>query len=259
VAALWLFKPESLPGLTTILMNFTMAQRFLGFSHLDTVYWTLNVELSFYLWMFLAFKCGLIRRMNLLIAAALALQTLSAVAQHLSLVSPSQGVKAVLLLEYGHMFCAGMVFYDAWHTRFKPVHFVFLAWALVVQALVPFREFEWVPPSYYGTVALFLIFILMSFVVTEKMKWMVCAPALFLGGISYPFYLLHNQVGMSWMHYASLRGVPDWLGFLSAVGGVILLSWLVSISVERPAMKKIRTAYASYKGRAQPSPGGEMG
>ena len=44
----------SLPGreqdLFTLLVNLSMIQEYLGFSHIDGVYWTLSLELAFYFW-----------------------------------------------------------------------------------------------------------------------------------------------------------------------------------------------------------------
>jgi len=42
-------------GLTDFFVNFTMIHEYLGYRHVDGVYWTLSKELSFYFWMFVIF------------------------------------------------------------------------------------------------------------------------------------------------------------------------------------------------------------
>ena len=54
--------------LKTYLVNLTMLQSFLGIGHVDVVYWTLAVELQFYLLILVLMWCGVLQRVRVWLA-----------------------------------------------------------------------------------------------------------------------------------------------------------------------------------------------
>lgn len=245
-ALLYLLGDATPPSLKIMLVNLTMFQRFLGSPHVDAVYWTLNVEMSFYIWMLLIFKFNLIGKLHSLMMAALSVQMLAAILQHSGMTPFSQGLKVVFLLEYVHLFCIGIIFYEIWTGGFRRKHLLFFIWALLNQAVIPYRSFPWIAPAYYGIGVLIIIYAVMALVVSSKMNWIVSPLTLFLGAISYPLYLLHDKIGTTWMQHFSERGWSNWMAFFTALGFVVLLSALLTYTIERPAMKKIRRLYSNW-------------
>jgi peptidoglycan/LPS O-acetylase OafA/YrhL len=236
-------------GLGRFLMNFTMTERVFGLQHIDPVYWTLNVEMSFYLWMLLVFCCGLLDKMQRVIPAVLAVQLTLALYAHVTGHVYSQGVKVFLLIEYAHLFCAGMLFYQAWSDRFTWPRVLLMAWCLFNQTLVPFRDFDWVPPALWGDVAVGLIFLIMLLVVRGRLRWLVNPVLLFFGAVSYPLYLVHNEIGRGIMEDLALRGWSRWPGFFVAVSVSFAIAIAINWLVEKPAMKWIRQQYSAWKKR----------
>ena len=244
---LWWLSPEVAPGIKQIVANFTMVQKFFGIQHVDKVYWTLNVELSFYCWMLLCFKLRLLSRLNLVIAGALLFQLCASLVQKYTGHMLPQGVKVIFLTEYVHLFCCGMLFLTAREKGWTPVSLLLLAWCLVNQTQVPFREFEWIPNSAWGTLAVAVVFGIMALVIHDKLEWAVTAPTLFLGTISYPLYLVHAEIGMAIMARLSEAGLSRWGGFLIAVASALLFATALTFLIEKPAMRWIRKKYAGWK------------
>lgn len=234
------------PSFLQLAANFTMLDRPLGFKHIDEVYWTLNVELSFYLWMLLLFKLAGINRIQNVIPFVLIFQAAMAIYVHRTDHIFSQGTKVLFLLEYAHLFCAGMLFYEAWERGFTRKIILLLFWCLMNQTLIPFRDFAWMPPTDWGNVAVIVVFAIMLFVVLGKLRWLVNPVLLFLGTISYTLYLLHNEMGKAILQASAAHGLSRWPGSIMAVSFAFFMAIVVTFVIEKPAMKWIRKQYAAW-------------
>src|SRR4030095_9443982 len=86
--------------------NATMLQSFFGIPDNDIVFWTLAVELLFYFWMGLAFRCGQLSKITLIASVWLTLSALEA-----WLPAP---LSKYLILPHVPYFIAGVMFYRLW-------------------------------------------------------------------------------------------------------------------------------------------------
>ena len=91
----------------------------------------------------------------------------------------------------------------------------------------------------------------MFLVIYGKMKWLVNRPLLFLGGISYCFYLVHSEIGQGTMAYLINLGWPSLFAFWIALVLIFSLAILLSFLIERPARDAIRTRYKAYQKRRE--------
>jgi peptidoglycan/LPS O-acetylase OafA/YrhL len=228
-----------------------MLERVFGLDHIDPVYWTLDVELSFYGWMLLLFLAGALEKIEKVIPFVLAVQLLLSLYSRWTGHVYSQGIKDLFLIEYAHLFCAGMLFYQAWADRFTWPRLALLAWCLCNHSLAPFRDFDWIPPVLWGDVAVGMIFLIMYFVVRGLLRWLVHPVFLFLGTISYPLYLVHNEIGKAVMEDLGARGWSRWPGFFVAACVSFCIAIGISFLVEKPVMRWIRQKYAAWKKPAE--------
>jgi len=243
---LWL--KEKPPSILQLVANFTMLQRFFGIQHIDAVYWTLNVELSFYIWIMLARFCGLLKNINLLVSLALLYQLLISLLQtHLG-IRFSQGIQAVFLMEYVNLFSAGILFFEIWSKRGNLVSWVLLLWCLFNALFIPFREFPWQPSRSWTIVVDLVIFVIFWMAINSKLTWMVSRVTLYLGAISYSLYLVHDEVGRAVMKRLSDLGYSPHATFIVALALSVILATLITYLVEKPAMKFLRRFYAQMKG-----------
>jgi peptidoglycan/LPS O-acetylase OafA/YrhL len=224
--------PDQHLPLREVLLNLTMVQQILGSEHLDGSYWTLQVELFFYAQMLLWFALGLLKRIHLIILLwlALAVGYGEVVHHHMHF---SYLASELLILRHIPFFALGILFYRV-HTRPKEnaLNYAMMALCLAAIAVADPLIYVWVA---LGCCGIFLLF------VNHRLSWLRGAFFVFLGGISYSLYLLHQAIGFALIHALESRGVPSLVACVLTLGAVLALASALTYAVERPAMRKIRS------------------
>lgn len=229
-----------LPGLEShwweALVNLTMVQRLFGIPHVDDVYWTLTVELSFYALMWLALvskQLGHIVRWGTVWLGLMALYAF--ISELLGVALPGAAAN-FLLLEHGHLFFAGILFYKLFKGAAPRPTPLLLGLCLALQFVVA--------PLESGLIV-GMFFALFWLLIKGWLRVLVVPPLLFLGSISYSLYLLHQNVGYVVMRelYALEGVLPAWfiLGVPFAFSLVLASSFTVYI--ERPVLRVVRERY----------------
>ncbi|HEX8346793.1 MAG TPA: acyltransferase [Actinoplanes sp.] len=230
-----------LPGAGDVLVNLTMLAEPLNTPLVDTVYWTLWVELRFYLIIACVLAAGLTdRRVKMLgtvwLAAALVMPAF-----------PGAALSEVVMPDFAPYFIAGMAMFllrrdssDAW------------SWVLLVACWlvslhhVHLRALD-LKPGFAVAVWPAPVLLTMAYVVllavalgaTDGLRWRWLGVA---GALSYPFYLLHQRVGYSLIRTAHAEtglSAPVLIGAATLV--LLSVAWLVHRCVERPLAPVVRT------------------
>ncbi|WP_348773861.1 acyltransferase [Micromonospora sp. WMMD964] len=239
-AALTLWPLENGPPQPShVLINATMLQTFLGIPNIDSVYWTLFVELKFYLLFAVVVWFGLTYKRVVLFCV---LWMTAALYAEYSQVKPLiQFVEA----GFAPYFVAGIALYLIY--RFGPN---LVAWGILGTSMViglitlgrrvdgqnadqPVVSFEVALP------VMFLFFALMVAVALGWFSWFKWRGLTVIGALTYPVYLLHMQFS----RIVVIRfhdSVTPWLLVASFVAGVLLLAYLTNRFVERPLAKALR-------------------
>lgn len=214
-----------------ILVNLTMIQSAFDVESVDGVYWSLYVELWFYLFVFLLRFFNLWRFLPKIIVC----WTILAVAYGFldQRVNPVPTIFANLfILKYAHFFIAGMVFYQiATQGGVRKFDLVILTLCLIAAFL------RYPPGIALSVVGAFVVF---GLVVTERAEFLSARPLLFLGTISYSLYLVHQNIGYVVIEYLDLG---FWLEIAIATGVAIVLASGITYVVERPAQKYLRRLF----------------
>ncbi|MBF4457404.1 acyltransferase family protein [Pseudoclavibacter sp. VKM Ac-2867] len=212
-----------------MLLNFTMIQRLLLVPDVNGAFWTLAVEMQFYIIVFLVLlltKCRLTDvLLRWLVAAWLAIAVASAVTA--ALFAPGVDITAapvlvramvnVTLAEYGPLFCLGMLLFMARRNqRFEWLTIpAFLA--VVVSAYLLHSS------SYAAIVAGIGVFFTFVALRTSTPPLRL-RPLLWLGKISYSLYIVHVVVG-----YATIDLLWPLIGrdlaTLAATAVAVVLAW----------------------------------
>jgi peptidoglycan/LPS O-acetylase OafA/YrhL len=221
----------------TGLANLTMVQRFFGFSDADPVYWTLAQELRFYLLFAIVVAFGVTYRrvlyfcwLWLFVAMFTAMTgngTLDAIAQP----------------EYAPYFIGGIAFFLMW--KFGPN---LLLWGLVgvtyliAQAQLqpqPPVAFGWTAPMWPEVLVVTLSYAAMALIALHKLDWVRWKGLTVVGALTYPLYLLHQEIGFTAIAYLHHRMSAK---FMLPLMFVMLLGvcWLVHRFVERPGQRFIK-------------------
>jgi peptidoglycan/LPS O-acetylase OafA/YrhL len=223
-----------LPGqsysLYQFVWNLTMVQEIFRVPHIDGVYWSLTVELLFYFGMAALFALGLLRHLRIICAA----WALACVMNHLLARFGADVwwiVQKYALLPQGHFLIAGIMFYQLWRGRWPIESGAILGVCLVsIYLAYPVRE------ALVSTV----FFAAFWLAIRQHLRFIVCAPLLWLGSISYALYLSHEMLGWRVMRALEDLGVSRVAAILVATALMLGLAHLLTRMVERPARLAVR-------------------
>lgn len=235
--------------LRRFLPNLTMLQDAVGSRGMELSYWTLWVELRFYILIGLVLWWGLtLRRVLLFMGGWL---VISVMAQEAN----SSILREVFLPDWAPYFIAGMAFFLI-HRYGPNLVFWLLAgfcWALATyyatQRIDPINM--WPGVQNYAVPAIVTgLFAVMALVAVRGLRWLRWRGLVALGALTYPVYLLHEMIMLVAIRYLHPRLTP-WAVLGIATGVILVLSYLVYRLVERPARsrleRRLRAALANLR------------
>ncbi|WP_395744975.1 acyltransferase family protein [Prosthecobacter sp.] len=246
-----------LPGMEVnsgeALWNLTMLPRFVRARMIDGVYWSLEYELLFYVAMLIlhllgAFKKHTVPVLLLWLAAAAAAHGILTHLNAESLVYRLTGkIKAVTSLDYIHLFGVGMILYDSHRRR---------AWSAGHSlVLLVCGAIAWWKAESQLHFALVLAFgLLLHLATTGRLPFLNAKVLVFLGAISYPLYLIHQNIGLILLNALGAVTTSAWMRLGVTVVAMVLLAWVISVCIERPSMKWVREKMKRLTERGPPSP-----
>ena len=226
------------------LVNLTLFGDFIHVPYVDQVYWTLTEEVKFYA---LITAVLIFKQEERLLLIMIAWLTVSAV--HLLHRVPGSLLMGLATAPY---FAAGVAFHDWQRNGLRRIHAVLLPASLALAVAWACREAHEdflitssvVPPGYTQEpwiigIVLAGMFALFAGIAADKLSlrnapWLAAA-----GGMTYPLYLLHNNIG-----FAILKNLPETNRWL-AVSGVTLAMCVASYAVwkwwELPLMRGLKS------------------
>lgn len=229
--------------LTAVAANATMFQEFLGFHNFDVVYWSLTVELGFYLICAALLAVGLHRRPLLFVSGWLVVSAAWAIlGSGPQPVTDREWLSLVLVVDFAPYFGAGIVFYTAEKRGWDRQKASLIAAAVATELLISGAE---------GGVVMGICLILFQLAVTERMPFIVTGPTLWLGTISYALYLIHRNLGYHLLRYLGGLGLGPVSAVAITTAGALILASGLTFLVEKPALRRIRPWYAA---RAEEKP-----
>ncbi|HRO93233.1 acyltransferase [Citricoccus sp.] len=235
--------------------NLTMFQGGFGVGHLDGVYWTLWVEMKFYLWILAFTLIGMtVRRV---LAFALAWPLLGN-GLYLGLRAAGHDVgwvQHVFFPEYSALFAGGMALFLLFRFGHTPGRWAVLAVnvALATQwsAGIQQRETAELTGYDYPTALFALIvvglFAVVAVIVLTPLARVRLPGAALAGSLTYPVYLLHQLWGW-WIIMLLSPVLPrQWVLGL-ALASVLGAAWLVHRWVETPLGPRLQRAVTTGLG-----------
>lgn len=218
-----------------ILANLTMVQSLLDQPSIDTVYWTLFVELKFYLLFAIVVAVGATYRRVLLFCALWTVVALFAQATETRLLQ--------VLVEplYAPYFVVGVTLYLI--HRFGPslLLWVTLAMSAILCAVSLTGRVDGRQTHYAVALVLFLAFLLtMVAIALGWFSWLRWRGLVTIGLLTYPVYLLHQRIGQLVIREFRDLGIAPWLLLGSIVVGVLLLAATLNAVYERPVARILR-------------------
>jgi peptidoglycan/LPS O-acetylase OafA/YrhL len=186
-----------------ILVNFTMFQEVIGISSIDGVYWSLLIELKFYILvgLYLIIKPFSKLKSEYLILTWIALSTAHVFIDFKG-VHLLKLINYVFILQYSSYFIAGVLFYIIFRDGIKFKYLVYLGLCLFLSIHYALGRFPFMNEHYstqYSSAAVisvistfYFIFYLIS---AHQFQWLNKPIFLSMGALTYPLYLLHQNIG----------------------------------------------------------------
>lgn len=227
------------PPLTTVLGNLTMIQGILGVPLLDFSYWTLMVELMFYLCFAVLVFWGLTYKR--VVAFCVLYTTISLIAQS----SKETFLTILTRPDYTSFFVFGVVLYLMY--RFGGN--ILLTGILAASGILCSISLSHHVDEHIGagervnfTMALPILcgfFVIMVAVAKGWLNWIQAPSLVLVGALTYPLYLLHQTNG-----HIVIRlfrdDVPPWLLLTCLVSALVVLSYGIHVFIEKPVGNAMR-------------------
>jgi len=229
-------------------INLTMFQYYFRVPNIDGPYWTLIVEMNFYIFVFLSIKFRFLKWLTYVLLTLLLLTVFLLYFK----IDTNWVNRMYFLLPIAlflPFFIAGIAFYKIYSTK---QHLVFNYTLIIVCLLIRLYflklSYTYHDPSktvgFYEHSAMDVLFFGIFFLLMkDKMGFIVNRYTLFLGKISYALYLIHQYVSITYIlpYTTEKLHINFWIASLFiTLPIVILLATLITFYVEIPANKKIK-------------------
>lgn len=219
------------------LVNVTMLQGFFFLPSVDGAYWTLGVEIAFYICVLALWQLCRMRPVEQILAAWLLIRLLS------ELVWAEMPERLVMLLILRHVpfFAIGMACYRVWAGE--------RSWRQQMPVLVGIIVTIGASDSWDFLAAALVIIAIFAAMVEGRLRWLCVRPLIWTGQISYSLYLVHQHIGFTIMLNAERAGLSPICALALAVLAAFALGYTVNRCVERPATAWLMERWQRWRAR----------
>lgn len=227
------------------LINLTMLNGYIGIESVDGVYWSLFVELKFYFLVCLLIVTGQLCHMERWLHFWGVLLVINAMIPFPKIAS------FFLMTDYGHYFIAGAFFYRIWlvgisWSRILMIGIMFvLSLVYEYDAMFRFvRHYQEVLDFKIVGLILTLFFLLFWLIANEKLMMLRRPSFLILGVVTYPLYLIHQNIGYM-IFNANYNGENSHVLLWGTVLMMLLVAWGIARYGEQPLAASMKKFFLS--------------
>jgi peptidoglycan/LPS O-acetylase OafA/YrhL len=209
------------------LASMTMLPELFNADPLDGTYWTLFIEMKFYLVIFIL----------LLFKKFKDIEPLAIILSVLMLFVPIFDKEAIMWIPY---FVAGIIFYKIYKKGLNYWRIFALCNTFIVALIFTFRRIPYLSEGYGvpfspTTIALYILSFYVVFLLISLNKFKIPNNKYIniLGLLTFPVYLLHHQIGRILFTYADIKNIPLYVSFTFMLAFIGLLSFAVHYIFER--------------------------
>ncbi|KOS05526.1 hypothetical protein AM493_05380 [Flavobacterium akiainvivens] len=232
------------------LVNLTMFQRFVGVDHIDWVYWTLMVEIKFYILIAIFIVANYRKKidLNYLIYGWLALSCLPHIIDFTTLL-PLKAIYFIFALDYSPYFIAGMLFFKIFTEGQKAYYLAGVLLCLLLSALNA-ATYAGELSAYYKThfsatvttSVIAVCYIILYLISTKKLEFLNKPVMLKIGVLTYPLYLIHQNIG--YVIFNNFGGQVNKYVLLSITTVfMIAFSYGIHIAIEKPFARWLKQKF----------------
>lgn len=230
------------------IINMTMLGGFVGVKPVDGVYWSLLVEIRFYVLIGVVIVLGQMKKIEWLMFLWLVISII------IELKYSSSILRQILITKYTAYFVAGAVFFKIWQDKLSVSRvlvivlcYIFALFLSVKFSLKQVDKYN-VDFNVFIIIGIMSLFFFLMFLTSikkfgsfNKVNWV------FLGSLTYPLYLIHQNIG-----YIIFNNLSDYINIHILFWGVIMImlvvSWLIYKEVEQKYAKKLKVYLNNLSG-----------
>ncbi|MES2537882.1 MAG: acyltransferase [Pseudomonadota bacterium] len=213
-------------------INMTMLSGFAGVVSIDGVYWSLFVEIKFYLMIALLLLFRQMHRAPLFFVAWLVVT----IALDLF---PSWRLRSIFITDHAPAFIAGAMFYKGWSSGFSraTILTILAAWLVGLHhalAQLPRLEQHYGAPfNLYVVAGVITVFHVLIYLVATKRTGVIGKKDwAAIGALTYPLYLLHQNIGYMIFNIA-YPSMNEHVVLWGTMFLMLALAYLVNVLVEQ--------------------------
>jgi peptidoglycan/LPS O-acetylase OafA/YrhL len=229
--------------------NLFIAAPVLRENYMDSAYWSLVIEITFYAWVAVLITAKLFpRRIDLIVLVWLALSMAN------ELTIDAAIVEKIFLADYSGFFATGLMIYELFRGRRDAMVQLLLALSVGTAVFQAIHNLGWLR---YQTgmvfddaiVAATCLLSISLIIWATRIRRMPLPPKIVLaaGGLTYPLYLLHQQIGYTLLTSLSPTPAPSFV--VAILCGLLGLSWIVWRYFEQPAQRWAKLVLTACVGR----------
>ena len=222
-------------GIFNFLMFYRILRVFIEIKDVDGAYWSLLPELQFYFLISLVFIFNQLKRIYLVCIFWICLIIIDNFLFHIRFLG------LFIDLKFGGFFIAGILFYKIISDKEDILkNHLFIVFTLMINICISIKLN--LKESFFLIPFIYVIFYLFAY---RKIKFLNKRVLLFLGAISYPLYLIHQNLGYAIIKQFELWGYTNIYIIIFPIMISVFIASLITFYVERPVLKYFKKKYNS--------------
>lgn len=236
--------------------NLTVMPNLFGYECLEPVLWTLQVEVLFYGMLIVLFANGLLNKPVPTVVIGLTVCVLGCVSidrlsqqlpEESAILSVAVFARQFFLLDYFPLFAVGILLHDIWR-RFQPgaaelpsIDNTYATVGSLLGIVASLMAFHCIDNHSHNPIVSIGLTLLLAASLFRRVPMLRWRPFVFVSGISYMLYLLHDNLGSVLIYFLNKTlGLPPLVAFGLVVPGTIALATLATMKLERPLTRALK-------------------
>ncbi len=243
--------PQYSSSLGQYFLNMTMLSEFIGVPSIDGVYWSLFIEIRFYVLVAIVLALGKMSRAQTFLYCWMIVSIV------LEAFPVSRLLQNLLIVDYAAYFIGGAAYYLIWSQGISPGRTLLVASSLglaLFQSLGRARMQEahyHVAMSVYGVGLIIVSFyFLMLVIALKRTGWLGRRSWLTVGGMTYPLYLIHQNIG-----FAIINSLYPGISAHILLWGTVVIMLCAAYGIHAGIEKRVQHPMKRWIGQRMPDIG----